>query len=276
MNTLNENAPAAVAEKSGDFQSSHWYQYGPDGWSPLYEPGKSFTLREARKLHAEGHIVVPSVTTVFSVLAKPQLDRWKQENVAKACWDQHAIPTMWTQEAWIEQALATASGASKGAMDLGTKIHQGIEDFCKGKDYDQSVQVYVEAVAKERAARGITNSKSEVCVGSAERGYAGRVDDYSDDTMTVRDFKSRSSKGKKSVGVYSTDVIQGSAYGAAIWKNAFFSRGRVEIWGISTTTPGLVTVHEFSGQELIDAYETFLALTTVWRGINKFDARAKV
>jgi len=273
MSTLFTEAPAAKAETGNDFVGSHWYQYGTNGWEPLYEPGKTFTLREARKLSAEGRIVVPSVTTIFGVLAKPQLDKWKQENVAKACWDQHRQSTAWEEQAWIDQALATASGASKGAMDLGTRIHQAAEDYIAGKDYDATLAPYIEAIAAKRAAMGIRESVTEQCMGSARWGFAGRCDDHSTQGMVIRDLKSRKSKGKK-VPTYETDALQLSAYGAARFGNAFFQSGKGEIWAISTSDPGLLTVHEFSGQDLVPAFECFLSLIKVWQHINNFKPNA--
>lgn len=272
-NALFQEAPPIKADTGGDFAGSHWYEYRANGWEPLYEPGKTFTLREARKLSAEGRIVVPSVTTVMGVLAKPQLDKWKQENVAKACWDQHRQSTTWEEQSWIDQALATASGASKGAMDLGTRIHQAAEDYIAGKDYDASLAPYIEAIAAKRAAMGIKDSVTEQCMGSARWGYAGRCDDHSTQGMVIRDIKSRRSKGKK-VPVYETDTLQLSAYLYARFGNAGFAGGKGEIWGISTSDPGLLTVHEFSGAELVASFECFLSLVKVWQHINNFKPNA--
>lgn len=274
MNTLNQDAPAAVAEKSGDFTSSHWYEYNAQGWVPLYEPGKSFTLREARKLHAQGRIVVPSVTTIFGVMAKPQLDKWKQENVAKACWEMRNDAIYTNVEAWMDVAVANASGASKGAMDLGTRIHQAAEDYIAGREYDATLAPYVEAIAAKRAEMGITHSVTEQCMGSARWGYAGRCDDHSPQGMVVRDLKSRKSKGKK-VPCYETDPLQLAAYGAARWGNTFFQSGKGEIWGLSTSDPGLITVHEFTGADLVPAFECFLSLVKVWQHISNFKPNAQ-
>lgn len=272
LNQVDE--PIKAARKTEG--STRFYTCDDAGnWSAITTgDDKSFGLREARKMKAEGKVVVPSVTSIFSVLAKPQLDVWKQENVAKACWEQHNDSNaIWHGcDEWTDAALATASQASKGAMNLGTAIHLAIEQWCAGQDYDAAMKPYVDAVAAEWKKRDIGESVSEVAVGDAQRGYAGRVDNFSRSTFRVRDFKSRSSKGKK-VPTYPTDVFQGAAYGAAIFKNQFFGYGTFEVWGISTDQPGLVTVTEYTGQDLIDAYETFLALTTVWRGVNRYDGR---
>ena len=64
--------------------SGHWYS--KDG-SPRYTiEGKTgvraTTLRDARK-----HDLVPSVTTILNLLAKPGLDNWKQEQVLLSALD---------------------------------------------------------------------------------------------------------------------------------------------------------------------------------------------
>jgi len=273
MTVLNQQ-DAPIAASKGTSDSSHWYSFTDGQWLPLYTPEKNYTLREARKDQAAGKVVVPSVTTIFKVLAKPSLDKWKSEQVAMACWLMAPNHHNYDPAGWVDEALATANNASKGAMDLGTRIHQAIEDCIAGRDYPADLAIYVCPVMAKRAELGIRWSEVEQCVGSAKYGYAGRCDDNSDDTFTVRDIKSRKSKGKK-VPVYETDPIQLAAYGYAKWGNEFFTKGRGEIWGISTSEPGLLTVHTYTGPELVKAFSVFLALLQTWVYINDFNPAVK-
>jgi hypothetical protein len=287
------NMTDAPIKATGTSDSSHYYAHTADrGWYPLYTPEKNYTLREARKDKAAGMVVVPSVTTIFKVLAKPQLVKWQMEQVAKACWiqaftgyEQHEWRMVqdWingddsaesTFDRWVEEAIATANNSSKGAMDLGTRIHQAIEDCIAGRDYDADLKLYVMAVMAKRAELGIRWSEVEACVGSTKFGYAGRCDDNSKETLCVRDYKSRKSKGKK-VPTYETDFLQISAYGHALFGNEFFKKGSGEVWGISTTEPGVLTVTTKTGAEMIEDFACFLALTKVWAHMNSFDARVK-
>ena len=271
MPTLNQSAPAAAPSKASS-DSSHWYGYDATaGWQPLYTPEKNYTLRQARVDQAAGMVVVPSVTTIMKALNKPQLTNWLMEQVAEAAWSEPSKPDM-EKEIWVERVIATANNSSKGAMDLGTRIHKAIEDAIAGNDWDAALDEYVQPVLAERRMRLVTQSVQEACLGSTKYGYAGRCDDYSDDGMVIRDYKSRKSKGKK-VASYETDPLQLAAYGYARWGNPFFKDGRGEIWGISTTQPGLLTVHDFTGKELIPAFTAFLALCDVWGFTNNFDAR---
>ena len=263
--------PNAVAPaNSGDFKGGHYYGYEADKWVPLYAPGKDFTLREARKIHAEGKVAVPSVTTYMGIMNKPQLIKWQCENVAKACWEQKE-GFGGTAEEWTDKALATASGASRGAMDLGTRIHKADELAANGEDYEAELDVYVKAIAKARAELGLKASHREECMGSLRYGVGGRCDEWTD-CMAIIDIKSRKSKGKK-VASYETDPIQLSVYGFCKWGNAFFKQGRGIIIAVSTTEPGLTTNHIWTGPELVQAFEAFLAMTAVWRYINNCDPR---
>lgn len=279
MSALNmQDAPIAAPASTSD--SSHWYQYADGAWSPLYTPEKNYTLREARKDKAAGLVVVPSVTTIFKVLAKPQLVKWQMEQAALAMYelacnsDSRTPGRFDSREEMVETALNTAGNASKGAMDLGTKIHAAIEDALAGRDWGAEMDAYVRPVLQKRADMGIKQSVQEQCVGSIKYGYAGRGDDRSDSTKTFRDYKSRKSKGKK-VPTYETDFVQLAAYGFAAWGNEFFRTGTAELWGISTSEPGLLTVATKTGPELVPDFECFLALTNVWRRLNDFDARVK-
>jgi len=272
MTVLNQQ-DAPIAASKGTSDSSHWYSFTDGQWLPLYTPEKNYTLREARKDQAAGKVVVPSVTTIFKVLNKPQLTNWLMEQVAKAALTIPHSPDV-SDDDWVDNVVATANNASKGAMDLGTRIHQAIEDCIAGRDYPADLAIYVCPVMAKRAELGIRWSEVEQCVGSAKYGYAGRCDDNSDDTFTVRDIKSRKSKGKK-VPVYETDPIQLAAYGYAKWGNEFFTKGRGEIWGISTSEPGLLTVHTYTGPELVKAFSVFLALLQTWVYINDFNPAVK-
>lgn len=266
-----QSAPPAKADKSAESIGGHWYQHADGVWSPLYKEGGTFTLREARKLKEAGQAVVPSVTTLFKLLHKKQLVDWMKGNVARAAISMQRDPMM-TDEEWIEYIINRADSAGMGAADLGSRIHKAIENMVAGEAWDTELSPYVEAVANERAARGIGDSAPEVCAGSLKYGYAGRVDDNVADRLLVIDYKSRKSKTKK-VPSYDTDQMQLAAYGFALFGNRFFRDGAGQIYAISTTQPGNITVHEWAGRELIPAFEAFLGLCHVWRFVNDFDPR---
>ena len=108
----------------------------------------------------------------------------------------------------------------------------------------------------------------EKCVGNADIGYAGRCDELAMG-MTVCDIKSRKSKAGK-VASYPTDIAQTAAYGYAEWGEAYLTAGRGLIFGVSTTEPGVVTVHDYGPKELTAAFQAFVGMVSVWHWEKKW------
>lgn len=269
--------PATAAQKGGGSdEGSHYYTTDPatGAWLPLYTEAKSFTLREARKMANDGQVAVPSVTTYFKVLNKPQLVRWQVEQAAREGVNAGEVLVRGgypDADTAIEYAVRAAANTNLDAMQLGTRIHKAIEEAVAGNAYDADLDPYVIPALQVRDTLGRDRNPEE-CMGSLKYGYAGRCDDYGMADMAIIDYKSRKAKGKK-VPSHETDPMQLAAYGFAKWGNAFFKHGSGHIIGISTSNPGDVTLHSWTGPELVPAFEAFLALTTTWRYINKFDPR---
>lgn len=268
MSTTLISAPPITAPKHED--GGHWYEYANGVWSPLYKEGGTFTLREARKLKEAGQVVTPSVTTVFKGMHKPQLERYKMEQVAKAAYAALLGPAEVSEDDFVDHVVSVANSSSKGAMDLGTNIHKAIEQALNVEAWDTVLDVYVSPTLKHLEENGLMGGKAEQCAGSTKYGYAGKFD-YNKG-MTICDYKSRkSTKGK--VASYSTDKMQLAAGGYALWGNKFFTEGNAIVYGISTSEPGVMTPHLFAGKDLVQAMESFLALCTVWRYEHNFDPR---
>lgn len=259
-------APPAKAEKAGD--STHWYGHTAErGWYPLYTPEKNFTLREARKVVADGGVAVPSVTAYLSEIGKKPVTDWKMEQVAKACWCMpHSQYT--DEEAWIDTAIHRANKASHPARDLGTAIHAAVELAIAGNDYDAAMDVYVQPVMAERAKWGIKSVAQEKCVGSLTGGYAGRVDDIAEG-MIISDIKSRGEPK-----VYPTDWLQIAAYGFAEFGNDFFIKGAGIVFPLSTKRPGECAPEMKLGKDMVGDFEGFMGLVAYWRTSHRFDPRS--
>ena len=108
--------------------SAHWYQR--DG-SPLHtvlslkgEP-RPTTLRDARKLG-----LLPSVTNILSVIAKPELTAWLQEQAVIAALTLPRIPGE-TEDAFARRVVEDSQTTRDGAADFGTAFHHGAERVAK-------------------------------------------------------------------------------------------------------------------------------------------------
>jgi len=109
--------------------SAHWYQR--DG-VPLHTvPSlkgslqtatmRPTTLRDARKLG-----LLPSVTNILGVIAKPELTSWLQEQAVLAAL---TLPRMAgeSEDAFAKRVVADSQTTRDGAADFGTAFHHGAE-----------------------------------------------------------------------------------------------------------------------------------------------------
>ena len=103
--------------KSADSESGHFY--AADG-SPAYriigKNGKerNTNVRDARELN-----LVPSVTTVLGLIAKPGLATWLQQQVLLAALTLPRIAGE-SEENWLERVMSDSKSTGRDAMDRGT------------------------------------------------------------------------------------------------------------------------------------------------------------
>src|SRR4249920_3822306 len=120
---------------------AHFYNYNGDAVFEVPNASKGgmrpTTIADARKLG-----LLPSVSTIFEVLAKPELDDWKARQVTMAAFMKQPKPGE-TPEAYHGRIMQEADKPRDSAADLGTCIHKAIEQFFAGEAYDQELKVYV-------------------------------------------------------------------------------------------------------------------------------------
>ena len=111
-------------------QSNHWYtRDARPAHTVRARDGteRPTTLRDARQLG-----LVPSVTTVLSVIAKPQLETWKvRQGILAALTLPRAEGE--TDEAYLDRVLADSRQQAIDAADEGSRIHAAIEDHFAGR-----------------------------------------------------------------------------------------------------------------------------------------------
>jgi len=159
-------------------ESSHWYRANGDACHtlPTSSPKAKSKTRPVKITDARQLGLFPSVTTILSILAKPQLDEWKQKQVHQATVrkmaelvavvenvqptaDRVALLTKLVtatdedfkdkagqvyafQSACIDEAFKQVEDAA----DAGTLIHAGAEDALQGKDYNEDAPVFLPAL----------------------------------------------------------------------------------------------------------------------------------
>jgi hypothetical protein len=261
----------ATLEKQGNLSDSHWYtRNGQPAYTIKKKDGgdRPATLRDARK-----HNLLPSVTTIFNIMAKPQLDKWK---LAKAV--QAALTTTRDDgepdDRYHQRILERSRSEVSEAAELGTRIHDAIEAAFGGQEPPGDLKPYVQPTMKYLIELHLQNIRLEDVVVNQSEGYAGRVDLMADfnGIPIVIDFKTRKTKKGERVAPYEFQSMQIAAYARA----AFGSLNHV--WGanlyISTTEPERVEVVSYKPHELRKEYEAFQHMCALWRYSKNYDPRS--
>jgi hypothetical protein len=252
-------------------QAAHWYTR--EGL-PLYTVAKkdgtprNTTLADARKLN-----LVPSVTGILSVIAKPALDAWKQEQAIMSALTLPCLPDE-SDEDFARRVVKDSKEQVGRAADKGTEVHAFCESWLLAY-YDD-----------ERAKTVLPGGLETVCINwtrwanktlglgqftveeafSSPLGYGGRCDFSGFDIMyntAVFDWKTQFVKTGKEPVFYETWDLQLAAYAAAV--NPGARRYSVVI----STNPEnpVVKCHQWEG----DSFHVFLSALEIWKYLNSFD-----
>lgn len=242
-------------------ESGHWYTR--DGAPQYTIEGKNgrrnTTLRDARK-----HDLVPSVTTLLNILAKPGLTTWLQQQVLLAAL---TLPRQ-TNEAeadYIARILSDAKAQGKAAADAGTSIHGAIQAYYEGK---ASWEHELHTKGCTDAMDAYFGKQDWVCERSFahEIGYGGRCDLYSIGTPEnpdgfVVDIKTKEFSNPKDVTGYDEHLMQLAAYRVGLGVPS----ARCANVYVSRSVPGLSFVREWDKEELDNAWVRFLLLVNYWK-----------
>lgn len=267
----------ASGEQKEVFASESNHYYWPDG-RPCYSvPNKSkpgeerpTTLRDAKKLG-----LLPSVSTILGIVAKPGLNGWAKEQVALAASDCGTWGEFEAREEWVKYVLRVADERMNSARDLGTEIHGAIERWFIGapnlgdwtieeSPYSLHIRAAVDAL-KEFGVWG-QPFRSEKSFASPQ-GYGGKVDlSGTPEHPWVVDFKCVDRLDKKLD--YPDRCQQLVAYSDGIF--GLPTTTRVANVFISTSEPGKYLLREWSEDEKSKGYKVFQAAFRLWREINDY------
>ena len=253
--------------------ASHWYF--PDG-TPLHEvpraDGKGqrpTSLRDARKLG-----LFPSVTNVLSILAKPGLDAWKQEQAILAAL---TLPRSEeeTLDDFAKRVLVDMTSEVGRAADLGSAVHAAIEGYAQGRwlPEDKGVARLFEP-ARQWFDKEVTQVHSvEIATAHLEWGYAGRVDLVatlrSTGRPTVVDFKTQKTRLDKDGNfkpiLHDTWPLQLEAYRMALAsRDKGLADAAIASVVIGSTDPVPVLVKVWDDADKDGYFRAFLAARDLW------------
>ena len=187
-------------------ESGHWYdKEGEPMYTIIGANGKerSTNLRDAKSLG-----LVPSVTTIMKLIAKPSLENWKINQILNSVINLEQEEGE-TPEAYVYRCKQDANKIGKVAAEKGTKIHAQIEKGFLGQRKTKAYKA-VKKVLDEYYPDETWIAEPSFC---ADEGYGGKIDLYSKSGIFV-DFKTKDNlKGKDPKKlVYDSHGMQLSAY----------------------------------------------------------------
>ena len=189
--------------KQKNSESSHWYtKTGESAYQVEGKTGlRATTLRDARKLD-----LVPSVTTILGVAAKPALNTWLQTQVLLSALTLPREPNE-SEKDWLERVMADSKVQGRQAAERGTAIHGVIEDYFEQKtgEWPEYVRNVDKALIDAFGSQLWLPEKSF----AHELGYGGKID-VSAHNLVV-DFKTKETDLAK-VEPYHEHEMQLAAY----------------------------------------------------------------
>lgn len=244
--------------------SQHWYL--PDG-SPFFEIAakaghmRPVTIKDARKAKA-----VPSVTTVLSIVAKPQLEAWKVRQGILAALTLPRIEGE-SEEQWLARINTDSRQEAKAAAEEGSRIHAALEADRRGQPYPERYQPHVAAVRAEIAKLfpDVTDWVPEVRFAHPD-GFGGMCDLHSPSTGACLDYKGKDG-----------DFADGKqlAYDQH-WQLAGYQRGLklreapCASLFVSRTHPGKVASHVWSVEDMREGQRVFDAALALWKAVKRY------
>ena len=238
-------------------ESGHYYTRSGE---PMYTVkanngrDRNTTLRDARKLD-----LIPSVTTILNVAAKPGLEAWKQQQILLAALTlpKHEGESI---DAYAERVIQDSKQQAQDARDLGTDIHAKVQNaFEGGSDNDYSVSVK----AILRHAYDDQEWISEQSFAHPQ-GFGGKVDLHCE--AAVIDIKTKAFGPEDEPAGYEEHLMQLAAYRQGL----LLPNARCANLFVSTTHPNLVSLFEWSNADVTRGWKMFESLLRFWQAKNNY------
>ena len=224
-------------------ESGHWYtQEGDPMYTIVGANGveRNTTLRDAKALG-----LVPSVTTIIGMIAKPFLENWKIDQALKS-----AIALEKDEDESDEEFFYRCKQDSKKigleAAKSGTKIHAQIEKGFLGKSKNKTYKV-IQDFLDETFPKEEWIAEDSFC---APQGYGGKIDLYSKSGIFI-DF----------------NAMQLSAYAQGC---KYDEPERVSIF-VDREDPKFISCHIWDKDTHLKHLSMFNSILTYWKLVKNYD-----
>jgi hypothetical protein len=244
--------------------SGHWYT--ADGESAHTIMGKNGNFRNTTVADARKMLLYPSVTSILSILDKPQLTNWKIEQAIMASLPKEENETL---EDYARRVVKDSKESTTKAAEHGTKMHIELENVLLGRPIsrDETLAPFIKTF-KDWAEANVEKTYwcEKALVGA---GYAGRCDAYvklKGIGDAIIDLKNRKVNPKYSPFYETSDCPQLWAYRTAS-ENP--KAACVSIVLASNDSSKLMT-RVWEDDELYQAGIAFNALLRVWAWVKGY------
>ena len=239
-------------------ESNHWYtRDGVPQYTVEAKKGgqRATTLRDARTMN-----LVPSVTTVLNIAAKPALLAWMQQQVLYAALTLPRRPDEPEKE-YIDRIINDSKEQGRSAADAGTDIHASIQGFYEGQStgkHSEMVAACTQAIDNWAGPRTWISERAF----AHEAGFGGKCDLYSEaDGGFVADIKTKEFTDPDKIGGYDEHLMQLAAYRVGLG----VPNARCANVFVSRNVPGLVVVKEWPLEQLDTGWAMFMHLLSFWQ-----------
>lgn len=246
--------------------AGHWYcrRTGEPRYRIIGKNGKerNTTLRDARELD-----LVPSVSTILLMEAKPQLVSWLVTQGMLACLTLPRIADE-DDQTFMSRAIKDSRQQAANAAIRGTHLHGLLEESVRqGRLPVRAIaedEPYILPVLKylKEHFDGYTWSVERSF--SCELGYGGKLDltgVHPTQPAVVIDYKCKDFADPDKKLHYDEHVTQLAAYAFGL---GYINPRCVNLF-ISSTVPGLIVPIEWSAADINRGYQAFLALLALWK-----------
>jgi len=226
-------------------------------------------MSDVRKWTKEGRVVVPSVTTVLNVLAKPALQNWYVEQHLKLAFNlAHEFDNTDTEEHWIAEVRRLTELEMDKAPTAGGDLHKSLELYTRRelKEEHPDWRLCFEVSDAVMEYTGCGSWETETRFVSA-LGFGGQTDLSSQDWLVDYKTKQTVAKFKPGKMVYDEHRMQLAAYreGLGLPKarcaNVFIC-----------IEDGQIDFHEHKEDELQRGWRMFQNCLAIWNEQNRLAA----
>jgi hypothetical protein len=209
------------------------------------------------RFYEVGNTLYPAVTTILSVVARPNLVAWARRTALEAI--RQLLETATCLEELrlaLDEAAQEPERVRDEARERGTAVHQAIALALEGEPYPSEWEPWVRAALGFLEDHGLRLLASEQVLVSRRHGYAGTCDVASlqeDGGLVLLDWKTG--------GVYSEHALQLGAYAIALEEMTGREVRGAYVVGLRQGS------YEARRVDLPVAQQGFLAALTLWRAL---------